>query len=65
MSIRYLVDTNILSEAIRQTPNQKVMQRLKQERHHIATASVVWHELLFGCQRLPVSRRRSQLENYL
>jgi tRNA(fMet)-specific endonuclease VapC len=65
VSIRYLVDTNILSEAIRQTPNQKVMQRLKQERHHIATASVVWHELLFGCQRLPVSRRRSQLENYL
>jgi tRNA(fMet)-specific endonuclease VapC len=26
---------------------------------------VVWHELLFGCARLPSSRRRSALESYL
>lgn len=64
MSIRYLVDTNILSEPTRPEPDPKVMQRLKHERHQIATASVVWHELLFGCQRLPLSRRRSQLEAY-
>lgn len=64
MSIRYLIDTNILSEPTRPEPDPKVMQRLKQERHQIATASVVWHELLFGCQRLPLSRRRSQLEAY-
>lgn len=64
MSVRYLVDTNILSESTRPEPSPKVMQRLKQARHQIATASVVWHELLFGCQRLPLSRRRSQLEAY-
>lgn len=65
MSIRYLLDTNILSESTRPTPETKVMERLQQERRHVATASVVWHELLFGCQRLPLSRRRSQLESYL
>lgn len=64
MTIRYLLDTNIVSESTRPTPNPKVMQRLQQERRYVATASVVWHELLFGCQRLPLSRRRSQLESY-
>lgn len=63
MSIRYLLDTNILSESTRAIPNPKVMQRLQQEKTSSATASVVWHELLFGCQRLPVSRRRTQLED--
>ncbi len=64
MSIRYLLDTNILSESTRPIPDPKVMQHLQQKRHHVATASVVWHELMFGCQRLPLSRRRSQLETY-
>lgn len=64
MSIIYLLDTNILSEPTRATPNLQVMQRLQQYRHQVATASVVWHELLFGCQRLPTSRRREQLENH-
>jgi tRNA(fMet)-specific endonuclease VapC len=64
VTIRYLLDTNIISESTRPTPTPKVMQRLQQERRNVATASVVWHELLFGCQRLPLSRRRSQLESY-
>lgn len=64
MSIRYLLDTNILSESTRAVPNQKVLQRLQQEKNNSAIASIVWHELLFGCQRLPLSRRRTQLEDY-
>jgi tRNA(fMet)-specific endonuclease VapC len=31
----------------------------------VATASLVWHELLFGCHRLPASHRRTALERYL
>lgn len=30
-----------------------------------AIASIVWHELQFGCRRLPVSRRREAIERYL
>lgn len=31
----------------------------------MAIASVVWHEMLFGCFRLPHSARRSAIEEYL
>jgi tRNA(fMet)-specific endonuclease VapC len=31
----------------------------------LATATVVWHELLFGLYRLPRGKRRSTLERYL
>jgi len=30
-----------------------------------AIASVVWHELEFGCERLPESRRRTAIRGYL
>ena len=34
-------------------------------RELIATATVVWHELLYGCYRLPHSARRHAIELYL
>lgn len=61
----YLVDTNILSEPLRRDPDPDVVQRLRDEGHHIATASVVWHELIFGLQRMPPSRKRAAVERYL
>lgn len=65
MSLKYLLDTNILSEPIRPEPNQKILTKIKQHQDEIATATLVWHELLFGCKRLPVSRKRQTLEQYL
>jgi len=62
---RYLLDTNVLSEPARPEPHPEVMRRLGVHRHEIATAAPVWHELLFGCHRLPASARRRQLEHYL
>ena len=41
------------------------MAKLKQYTRSIATASVVFHELTFGCDRLPVSKRRQELEEYI
>ncbi len=65
MSLSYLLDTNVLSEPARPTPNPRVQQRLVAAEGRIATASLVWHELLFGCHRLVPSRRRAALETYL
>lgn len=65
MKRRYLLDTNIISEPIRPQPNPNVLARIQEYRREIVTASVVWHELLFGCQRLPESRKRRMLEIYL
>jgi tRNA(fMet)-specific endonuclease VapC len=65
VSAKYLLDTNILSEPLRPAPKAKVLARLKRHQDELATASVVWHELWFGCQRLPVSAKRTAIERYL
>lgn len=65
MSLKYLLDTNVLSEPIRHEPSQKILKKIKQHQDEIATATLVWHELLFGCKRLPVSRKRKIIEQYL
>lgn len=62
---RFLLDTNILSEATRPQPNKGVMRRLERYTQQIAISSIVLHELMFGCYRLPVSRRRQTLEEYI
>jgi tRNA(fMet)-specific endonuclease VapC len=48
-AIGFLFDTNILSEPLRPRPNLNVIRMLQQHEKEIATATVVWHELLFGC----------------
>lgn len=65
MSLRFLLDTNVLSEATRQRPHPNVVAKLQQHEGEIAISTTVWHELLFGCKRLPNSKRRSFLERYL
>jgi tRNA(fMet)-specific endonuclease VapC len=62
---RYLLDANVLSEPLRPIPNPGVLHRLGQHDQAIATAAPAWHELVFGAQRLPASRKRSALERYL
>jgi tRNA(fMet)-specific endonuclease VapC len=63
--MRYLLDTNVLSEPLRPAPNLAVLARLRAHGGDLATAAPVWHELLFGAQRLPASRRRRAIERYL
>jgi tRNA(fMet)-specific endonuclease VapC len=65
MTLKYLLDTNILSEAKRPRPNQNVMEKLSLYKREIATATLVIHELLFGCFRLPESKKRRDLEDYI
>ncbi|MGB5157682.1 type II toxin-antitoxin system VapC family toxin [Desulfobacterium sp. N47] len=63
--LKYLLDTNILSEPVKANPDSYVMAMLEKHQDDIATAAPVWHELLYGCFRLPVSRKREMLETYL
>ena len=65
MSLRFLLDTNVVSEPPRPAPNPGVLRRLRQYEGMVGIAAVVWHEMLFGSERLPPSRRRSDIENYL
>lgn len=63
--IRYLLDTNVVSEAVKSAPNKNVMRKLQRHQGEIATASPVWHELKYGYLRLPVSKKRSVMETFL
>jgi tRNA(fMet)-specific endonuclease VapC len=62
---KYLLDTNVLSEPVKVNPDPHVMAMLEKHQDEIVTAAPVWHELMYGCFRLPVSRRRKMLETYL
>ncbi|MGF1981019.1 MAG: type II toxin-antitoxin system VapC family toxin [Nostoc sp. CmiSLP01] len=65
MSLRFLLDTNILSEPARPIPNANVLHQLDIHKSEVAVSSVVVHELLHGCLRLPESKRREYLRNYI
>lgn len=65
MSLRFLLDTNILSEPARPIPNANVLHQLDIHKLEIAVSSVAVHELLYGCLRLPDSKRRDSLRNYI
>ena len=41
------------------------MRRLQRHKDELVIASIVWHELVFGCDRLPPSEKRSLLEGFL
>lgn len=63
--MKYLLDTNVLSEAVKTAPNKHVMTMFEKHQEEIVTASPVWHELQYGCRRLPVSRKREIIESYI
>jgi tRNA(fMet)-specific endonuclease VapC len=63
--MKYLLDTDILSESVKTTPDKSVLIMLERHQHEIATAALVWHELQYGCQRLPRSHKRNILESFL
>ena len=65
MSLKYLLDTNIVSEPLRPKPRHAILRKLRRHEEEIAISSVVWHELRFGVERLPPSRRRVAIERYL
>ena len=65
MTLRYLLDTNVISEVTRPSPNPNVVQKLTEHQREIATAAVVLHELLYGCLRLVESQKRQFLLEYI
>ena len=65
MTIRYLLDTSIVSSPISKAPNPEIVKHLESDGHECAIAAPVWHELTYGCHRLPRGKRRSALETYL
>ena len=63
--MRYLLDSNVLSEPVRPRPAAEIVHHIKEHLTDIAVPAPVWHELQFGCFRMPPSKRRQALEQYL
>lgn len=65
MTLRYLLDTGIVSSPASKIPNPEIVKRLGTHAQECAIAAPVWHELTFGSSRLPAGKRRDALEAYL
>jgi tRNA(fMet)-specific endonuclease VapC len=60
-----LLDTNIASAPVAKKPDANVVRRLARHGPACAISAPVWHELTYGCHRLPAGKRRLALDAYL
>ncbi len=64
-TISWLLDTNILSEAMRPSPDGTVMANLARYDGELAIPALVWHELRFGWLRMPDGQRKDAIGQYV
>jgi tRNA(fMet)-specific endonuclease VapC len=62
---RFALDTNTLSEATKRNPHKGLVRFLDQHSNACAIPAPVWHELWYGCLRLPDGRRRHEIRDWL
>lgn len=65
MSVRFLLDTCILSETVKPRPSVAVLEFLLRHEGRMALPAIVWHELHYGTKRLPEGRRKDRLAAWL
>ena len=58
--MRFLLDTNVISELTRNAPNSQVIKFLS-EQNDLWLPSIVIHEIEYGLRLLPQGRRRDRL----
>lgn len=65
MSLRYLLDTNALSEPLKPQPSALFVRKFRANRDRMAIAATTWHEALFGMHRMPAGKRKQTIHDYL
>ncbi|MCC6899774.1 MAG: type II toxin-antitoxin system VapC family toxin [Polyangiaceae bacterium] len=63
--VKFLLDTNALSEPVRARPDRRFMRRLRANAGEVAISSVTWHEAVFGLHRMPEGKRKDAIRAYL
>ncbi len=61
----YLLDTNVIAEPLKPCPIAALLRALQAHAGALVTAAPVWHELTYGCDLLPASRRKTVIDRYL
>ena len=58
-----VLDTNVLSEALKPSPDETVLRWLAQQNREVVfTTAITQAEILYGVQLLPSGKRRSRLQ---
>jgi predicted nucleic acid-binding protein len=60
--MKFLLDTNVVSETMRASPNRHLLGKLAHHDGQFGISALTWHELAFGVRRLPRGARRTALE---
>lgn len=60
--MKYLLDSNIVSEPVKAKPNSAVVSWLDSYELECAVSTITLAELRYGIERLPEGKRRRQLE---
>ena len=62
--MKFLVDSNVLSEPTKPAPETRVVEWLRTHEHELAVSPIILGELEYGILLLPASRRRTRLEQW-
>jgi len=60
--VKFLLDTNVVSETMRASPNRHLLRALARHDGQLGVSAITWQELAFGVRRLPRGARRTALE---
>ena len=64
--MNYLLDTCVLSELVKTSPSDKVLAWLsRKQAQQLYISSITWAELHRGVAKLPASKRRNELTEWL
>jgi tRNA(fMet)-specific endonuclease VapC len=63
--MKYLLDTNVVSEPIRARPSVPVLAGIEAHAAELAVSAISWQEMYYGCERLPPGARRERIRAYL
>lgn len=61
----YLLDTNIISEPLKLSPNENLLAKLKENGDFCCISSISWLESLYGMNIMPEGKNKERLRSYL
>lgn len=60
----YLLDTNIISEPTKLSPNENVIQKIADNLEYSCISAITWAEMLSGIKSMPEGKRKTGLFDY-
>ena len=65
MKKTYLLDTNIVSEFVKERPNEQVLDFYNARKDLCAISSVTWQEIIRGVSKMPEGKRKNTLKSFV